>query len=251
MNSFVSQLFSVENKIVLSTGASKGIGAAVADGFIQAGAFVIGVSRIQPVDAHKFHQYYQADLSDSESIEKVFSKIKEEHPLIHVLINAAGMTQGYIENEYSENLKNFKKTQAVNVTAPFMIIEILKKNLIATKASVINMTSIGQDKGFPNNPAYVSSKGALRQLTSAYAVDLAKYQIRVNNVVPGYIHTDMTAKSFNDPVLHQERKQRMLLDRWGEPTDLIGACLFLASSASSYMTGSSLIVDGGWLAKGL
>jgi gluconate 5-dehydrogenase len=117
--------------------------------------------------------------------------------------------------------------------------------------SIINVTSIGSVLGFPDNPAYVASKGGLRLLTKALAMDLASYSIRVNNLAPGYIRTDMTKSSFEDPVRYAERLQGMIIKRWGNPEDLAGAAIFLASDASAYITGIDLFVDGGWTAKGL
>ena len=104
---------------------------------------------------------------------------------------------------------------------------------------------------FPQNPAYVATKAGLSQLTKSAAYDLAKYGIRANSIAPGYIHTDMTDQSYNDPHAHEERKKRTILDRWGTCDDLVGASIFLASDASSYITGQELFVDGGWSVKGL
>ena len=117
--------------------------------------------------------------------------------------------------------------------------------------SIINITSIGAELGFPNNPAYIAAKGALKQLTRSLALDLGSFGIRVNNIGPGYFRTDMTKGSWNDPQLEEDRIRRTILGRWGEPDDLAGAVIFLASEASRYITGQDLYVDGGWLAKGL
>ena len=117
--------------------------------------------------------------------------------------------------------------------------------------SIINITSIGAELGFPNNPAYIAAKGALKQLTKSLALDLGPFGIRVNNIGPGYFRTDMTKGSWNDPQLEEDRIRRTILGRWGEPDDLAGAAIFLASEASRYITGQDLYVDGGWLAKGL
>ena len=111
--------------------------------------------------------------------------------------------------------------------------------------------SIGSLFFFPENPGYVASKGGLRSLTKSLALDYAKMNIRVNNIVPGYIHTEMTDKSFNDPVLNKERMNRMIIQRWGQIEDIVGAAIFLCSDSSSYVTGTDLIVDGGWSARGL
>jgi gluconate 5-dehydrogenase len=116
--------------------------------------------------------------------------------------------------------------------------------------SIINITSINAELGFPGNPAYVAFKGALKQLTKALALDLGP-SIRVNAIGPGYFRTDMTRKSWGDDTMRQERSSRTILGRWGVPDDLAGAVIFLASDASAYVTGIDLYVDGGWLAKGL
>ena len=114
---------------------------------------------------------------------------------------------------------------------------------------IINITSINAEFAFPNNPAYIYTKGGLKQLTKSLAVDLGKYNIRVNNVGPGYIKTNMTKQGWK-----KNRKQiedRTILGRWGEPEDLVGTIVFLLSSASSYITGQDIYVDGGYLTKGL
>ena len=120
-----------------------------------------------------------------------------------------------------------------------------------TGGSIINITSLNAELAFPNNPAYVAFKGGLKQLTKALALDLGQYNIRVNNIGPGYMKTDMTKKSWLNPKLRKARTSRILLNRWGEKEDIVGPCIFLASDASKYVTGHDLYVDGGWLANGL
>ena len=136
--------------------------------------------------------------------------------------------------------------------APFQLSKRFAKMMKEQgSGSIINITSIGAELGFPNNPAYVAAKGALKQLTKSLAVDLGQFGIRVNSIGPGYFKTDMTQSSWNDPQLQKDRTRHTILGRWGEPDDLTGAVIFLASDASSYITGQDLYVDGGWLAKGL
>jgi NAD(P)-dependent dehydrogenase (short-subunit alcohol dehydrogenase family) len=115
--------------------------------------------------------------------------------------------------------------------------------------SIINITSLNAHFGFPGNPAYVASKHALLGLTKAMAIDFAP--IRVNAVCPGYILTDMTRKSYEDPVERKKREDRTILGRYGETEDVAQAVLFLASDKAKYITGAEIVVDGGWLAKGL
>jgi NAD(P)-dependent dehydrogenase (short-subunit alcohol dehydrogenase family) len=117
--------------------------------------------------------------------------------------------------------------------------------------SVINVTSLNAELAFPNNPAYVASKSALAGLTRSMALDYGKHGIRVNAIAPGYIKTDMTGESWTNLEKRKKRAGRTVLNRWGTPEDLAGPLLFLASEMSSYVSGHSLFVDGGWRIRGL
>ena len=120
-----------------------------------------------------------------------------------------------------------------------------------TSKDQVHRTLAKSELAFPNNPAYVSFKGALKQLTKSAALDLGKYGIRVNSIGPGYFTTEMTKGSWQNEKTYEERCKKTILGRWGTPEDLIGAFVFLASDASSYITGQDIYVDGGWLTKGL
>jgi hypothetical protein len=133
----------------------------------------------------------------------------------------------------------------------FLLSQAVVRHMMKKGGSIINITSLGAETGFSNNPAYMASKGGLKLLTKAFAKDWAKYNIRVNNIGPGYIRTDMTRKSYADPELKRKRDERIMLNRWGKPDDLGGAAVFLASDASLYITGQDIYVDGGWLANGV
>ena len=119
------------------------------------------------------------------------------------------------------------------------------------KGSIINVSSIGASLAFPNNPGYLASKAGISMVSKSIALDYGKYNIRCNNIVPGYIRTDMTAESYQNPESRAAREERTILKRWGEVNDLHGAAAFLASDASTYITGTDIVVDGGWLVKGL
>ena len=169
---------------------------------------------------------------------------------IDILINAAGITLPVSEGVNFSNI--FDSTLATNLSAvnnACQCVGNLMKN--TGGGSIINVTSIASVIGFPGNPAYVASKGGLRMLTKALAFDFASHNIRVNNLVPGYIRTDMTEASFQDSLRYEERLQHMMIKRWGKPEDLIGAAIYLSSEASAYVTGSDLFVDAGWTAKGM
>ena len=117
--------------------------------------------------------------------------------------------------------------------------------------SIINITSLNSELAFPDNPAYVTFKGALKQMTKSFALDLGKHGIRCNNIGPGYIRTNMTKQSWSDPIRRKQREDKTALGRWGKPSDLCGVVIFLASDASGYITGQDIYVDGGWMIKGL
>jgi NAD(P)-dependent dehydrogenase (short-subunit alcohol dehydrogenase family) len=119
------------------------------------------------------------------------------------------------------------------------------------KGSIINITGLSAERGFAGNPSYQISKAGLKQLTKVLACDWGHKNIRINNVCPGYIKTSMTIKSYKNPKIKKIRDKRMILKRWGKPKDLVGPCIFLSSESSSYITGSDIFVDGGWLAKGM
>ena len=118
-------------------------------------------------------------------------------------------------------------------------------------SSIVNITSLGAELAFPNNPAYIASKGGLKMLTKFYAKSLGKYGTRVNNVGPGYIKTDMTQSSYSNQATKKNREDHTLLGRWGNPSDVAGVCVFLCAEESKYLTGQDIYVDGGWTANGL
>jgi gluconate 5-dehydrogenase len=245
----IRRLFALDGKIAIVTGASRGIGFALADGLAAAGAAVIGIARSPQAQApfRNNVQYVSADVG--QAIEPIFARIAAAHGRVDVLVNAAGITlPGGIEAE--SMAANFAQSLQVNLAAPFACCLAARPHM-RPGASIINVTSIGSIMGFPDNPGYIAAKGGLRMMTKALAVDYGAAGIRVNALAPGYIRTDMTAKSFADPALNAQRRRHTCLDRWGNVEDLVGGAIFLASDASAYMTGQDLFIDGGWTAKGL
>lgn len=240
--------FSLAGKIAVVTGASRGIGAAIASGLQGAGAAVFGLSRSgtapQGVTA------IACDLSDDWAIESAFRAIAAKTERIDALVNAAGIS---LPGQSAESeLARFRATVATDLTGVYATILAaypLLKN--AGSAAIVNVTSINSIRGFPGNPGYVAAKAGLAGLTRALAADYAPDGIRVNALAPGYVATEMTAKSFADPVMHEARRRHTMLGRWGQPADMVGAAIFLASDASAYVTGQEIFVDGGWTTKGL
>jgi NAD(P)-dependent dehydrogenase (short-subunit alcohol dehydrogenase family) len=240
--------FSLEGKIAVVTGASRGIGAAIASGLEASGAKVFGISRSGT--APENITAISCDLSDDASVQCTFDDLSKSCDKLDVLVNAAGISLG-ASGAHSE-LWRFRHTLATDLTGIYATIlasyPLLKK---AGGGSIINLTSINSVRGFPGNPGYVAAKAGLAGLTRALAVDYASDGIRVNALAPGYVATEMTAMSFADPAMHEDRRRHTMLGRWGNPDDLVGAAIFLASPASAYVTGQELFVDGGWTTKGL
>lgn len=245
-------MFSVKNKVVIVTGSSQGNGFAIAKGFIENGAYVCGIDIKKPnnsvVTKSKKFLYISCDLSCDDSVLEAIKKIKNNYKKIDVVINNAGISKPLAHGD--KKFYDWDLTHKINLRAPFFLISHLT-SLMKKGGSIINVTSLGSVLGFPDNPSYVSSKGGLKMLTKSLAVDLGKKGIRVNNLLPGYMKTAMTKKSFMNKDLKEERDKRIIINRWGNSTDLIGPCIFLASDSSSYITGSDILVDGGWIAKGL
>jgi NAD(P)-dependent dehydrogenase (short-subunit alcohol dehydrogenase family) len=240
--------FSLADRRAIVTGASRGIGAAIATGLTEAGAEVFGLSRSGTAPAGVIA--ISCDLSDDAAIRQALEDFAKRSDRLDVLVNAAGISLPAVSA--ADEIDRFRQTVATDLTGVYATIlaayPLLKS---AGNSSVINVTSINSVRGFPGNPGYVAAKAGLAGLTRALAADFATDGIRVNALAPGYVATAMTAKSFADPAMHEERRRHTMLGRWGDANDMIGAAIFLASPASAYMTGQEIFVDGGWTSKGL
>ena len=240
--------FGLHGRVAAVTGASRGIGAALAAGIGGAGARVFGISRSGTAPAGV--EALACDVADAVAVDECFRRIEARAGRLAILINAAGQSLPAAGGPAAE-LERFRTTLEVNLTGAYICALAARRLLAKAGGVIINVTSINSVRGFPDNPGYVAAKAGLAGLTRALAVDLAAEGIRVNALCPGYIHTAMTQASFADPVRHEKRRRHTVLQRWGEPEDLIGAAVFLASDASAYITGQELVVDGGWTINGL
>ena len=236
-------MFSIENKYCIVTGAGRGIGYEIARSLHNAGAIVTGVDKYFKKDDYDFTKEF-VDLADSKQIVEFCKKTTK----IDVLVNCAGVT---IQSNQDYNLDYWNQTMSINLTAPFLLTRDLKEALSESNSpSVINISSLNGKLAFPNNPAYVASKTGLDGLTRSFALDYGNLGIRVNSIAPGYIKTDMTGDSWCNLEKRAQRQKRTMLNRWGNPKDLTGPVMFLASNASRYITGQTIYVDGGWSSKG-
>jgi 2-deoxy-D-gluconate 3-dehydrogenase len=243
-------MFSVDGYNVLITGGSRGIGLALAKGFSSAAANVI-ILDINSPEVEGDYTYIKCDLGIQGDIEKTLSRIFLDGFIPKVLINCAAVTIPAPSHQYPDS--DWRKSISVNLDGVFTLCREVGKIMINSgiSGSIINFTSIGAEQGFANNPGYAATKGAVKQLTKALAVEWGEYGIRVNNIVPGYTNTPMNSKSWNDPLLKKQRSEHTVLGRWANPSEMVGPTIFLASEASSYITGIDLVVDGGWLVKGM
>jgi len=251
----MENIFSIKDKVIIITGAGKGIGDFLAINMAKQSGIIYGIdlkfSKKVPKNlSNKFFQI-NCDITQKLKFQKICKMIFEKHKRIDALINNAGITLPNKKNVfYSE--KKWDDTLKINLTSHFNCSQTIIKYMMKNKSgSIINITSLNAELGFPNNPAYVASKGGLKMLGKALARDWGKHGIRVNNLGPGYIKTDMTQKSFNKTKIRKEREKRIMLGKWGEVKDLLGPCIFLISNSSSYITGQDIYVDGGWISNGL
>ena len=251
----MDDLFSVKNKIVIITGSGRGIGRTFALNMAKRSAitycFDIKFPNKIPKDLSNNLFHIKCDLTNKKKFDNECKKIFNRHKKIDVLINNLGISlPGKNEQTYLE--KYWDQTLKINLTVAFNCSQTVMKFMLKKKnGSIINITSINAEVGFPNNPAYIASKGGLKMLGISMAKDLGKYGIRVNNLGPGYFKTLMNQNSWKNLKTRKARTIRTMLDRWGEIDELVGPCIFLASDASKYVTAQDLYVDGGWPANGL
>jgi NAD(P)-dependent dehydrogenase (short-subunit alcohol dehydrogenase family) len=243
-------------KNILITGAGGSIGKEIVKKYLDAGANCICLDKsLKILRKINFKQrsskkiiFFNINFEKKNFIKKISIKLKKIKK-IDVLINNAGFS--FTNSFHKYKLTDWAKTLKINLTTPFLLSQLISKNFMKTGGSIINITSLAAEQGFPKNVAYVSSKGGLKQLTKAMALDLAEKNIRVNSVGPGYVKTKMTQKSWLNRKKKKNRSERIMLNRWANPSDIADACLFLGSDLASYINGQEIYVDGGWLSKGL
>ena len=252
-----SDLFSLAGKQALVTGCSRGIGRAMAVGLAEAGADIIGVSHsLQPgsetekevlATGRKFSAY-SADLGNREALYQFIEKVKADHPQIDILVNNAGTILRNPAAEHSDEY--WDKVLSINLDAQFILTREIGKRMIEQGGGKIVFTcSLLSFQGGINVPGYAASKGALASLVKAFANEWASKGINVNGIAPGYISTDNTEALRQDAQRSKSILDRIPAARWGEPQDFKGPTVFLCSEAASYVQGTILTVDGGWMGR--
>ncbi len=239
------KIFDLTGRVAFVTGASRGIGLAIAQGLKEAGATVWVHARnqknIEDIAKENGFSYTYGDLADMAAVEKIASDITSKEERLDILFNNAGYEIHSPVDEMTESDLNMMYN--INAKSPVFLVKELLPLLKKSKAgSIINVTSIHQEVPVRENSYYCMAKAALGMYTKTAALELAKYNIRVNNLAPGAILTDMN----RDLVEAMDFNKWIPMERVGETQELIGPAIFLASDASSYMTGATLFVDGGY-----
>ena len=250
--------FSLEGKTALVTGCKRGIGKAMAIGLAEAGANIIGVSASLELSGSdvenevksrgKEFRAYQCDFSDRKSLYKFIADAKADHPQIDILVNNAGTILRAPAVEHPDEM--WDKVIEVNQNAQFILTREIGKEMVTRGyGKIIFTASLLTFQGGITVPGYAASKGAIGQMTMAFANEWAGKGVNVNAIAPGYIATDNTEALRKDPVRSESILSRIPAGRWGKPTDFAGPTVFLASDAAGYMNGSIVLVDGGWMGR--
>jgi 2-dehydro-3-deoxy-D-gluconate 5-dehydrogenase len=253
----VLETFQLNGKNALVTGSSRGLGAAIAIALAEAGANV-GCHGRKPDGSRTSQQicqlgrksfYLAGDMSDRELHSALIGKTVEEFGSIDILVNNAGIIRRAPAAEFPQ--ADWDELIAVNLTAVFRLSQLAAQDMLkrGAKGKILNIASILSFQGGILVPAYAAAKGGVTQLTKALANEWASKGINVNAIAPGYMATDNTTALRQDPQRSRQILERIPAGRWGEPSDLCGAAVFLCSSASDYVHGHVLLVDGGWMGR--
>ncbi|MDO6853728.1 SDR family oxidoreductase [Cellulophaga lytica] len=254
----VLDTFKLKGKTALVTGCKRGIGKAMAIGLAEAGANIIGVSAsleltgssvAKEVEAKgKNFSAYQCDFSDRKALYTFINQVKKDHPQIDILINNAGTILRAPAVEHSDEM--WDKVIEVNQNAQFILTREIGKEMVARgNGKIVFTASLLTYQGGITVPGYAASKGAIGQLTMAFANEWAGKGVNVNAIAPGYIATDNTEALRNNPERAESILARIPAGRWGKPEDFAGPVVFLASEAANYMSGAVMLVDGGWMGR--
>lgn len=252
----VLDLFRLDGKVAVVTGASRGLGAAMAVALADAGADVALVARGETASVEQAIQAcggravrVAEDLAAAGAAGRIHTAVLTAFGRADILVNNAGIIRRASLAEFSET--DWNEVLQVNLTAAFQLGQIFARDWLARgqRGKIINIASMLSFQGGIRVASYTAAKSALAGVTRAMANELAPAGINVNALAPGYMATDNTEALRADPVRSKAILERIPAGRWGEPGDLAGATLFLASAASDYMHGHILAVDGGWLAR--
>ena len=251
-------MFDLTGATALVTGCRRGIGKSAALALAAAGADIVGVSASLEADGGdvgrevealgRSFRGYRCDFADRAAVDALVVTLLREVPRIDVLLNNAGMVERAPAAEHSD--EQWDRVLEVNLRSQFVLTRAIGGRMLEQgRGKIIFTASLMSFQGGVHVPGYAASKGGIASLTKALANEWAGRGVNVNAVAPGYIRTDVTTALRDDPERYEQILERIPAGRWGEPDDIAGAIVFLASPASDYVHGTILAVDGGWLGR--
>lgn len=252
----ILDLFKLDGKVALVTGASRGLGQAMAWGLAQAGADIACVSRrgddaeIRELVAAAGRRFFglQADLGKPEQRAGLVARVAEELGRVDILVNNAGSGTRHPPQDYP--MSEWRDLLEVHLTASFDLSQQAAPAMLARgRGKIINIGSVMSYEGGWHIPAYAAAKHGIAGLTKSLATAWSRQGINVNCIAPGYFETNMASSLRDDPVRAPQILDRIPAGRWGQPEEMMGLAVFLASDASNYLHGSIVPIDGGWLAR--
>ena len=245
--------FDLSGRVALVTGAHRGLGFAIARGFAAAGARVILNGRKEEALAAAVASMeargltadtVMFDVTDGASVRAAISEVTTRTGAIDILVNNAGIQRRHALVDFPQ--REWDEIIATNLTGPYLVSQAVMPAMIAhRRGKIIHIASLLSEFARPSVVPYTAAKGGIRQLTRGMAVELAQYDIQVNAIAPGYFATEMNRALLDDPAFDAWVRQRTPARRWGEPDEIAGLAVFLASPAANYITGQMIMIDGG------
>ncbi len=252
----ILERFRLDGKFALVTGSASGLGAAIAIALAEAGASVACHGNRRPADETseqirslgRRSQSFAADLSKPDGADSLYAAVSAAIGAPDILVNSAGMT--YRDAAENYDAQAWMTVLQVNLNSVFRLCQLAGRVMLGRRqGKIINIASLLSFQGGIRVPAYAASKGGVAQLTKAMANEWAERNVQVNAIAPGYFRTENTSALQKDEIRNRQILERIPAGRWGEPEDIAGAAVFLASPASNYITGEVLVVDGGWMSR--
>ena len=252
----MANLFSLEGRVALVTGSAQGLGNTIARGMLEAGARIVlsdvSAAALEKAQAAFREEGYDVpayvfDISNEPQVTEAVEAIEKEVGPIDILVNNAGIHKRNLLIDMP--VENWRKVIDVNLSGAFIVGRAVARGMIARQyGKIINIASINAMMVRPNIGNYCAAKGGIVTLTKSMATEWGAYNINVNAIGPGYFLTDLTKPLSEDESFDAWVKSEVPLKRWGDPKDLIGVAVMLASPASDYISGQTIYVDGGWQA---
>lgn len=248
--------FDLEGKVAIVTGCDTGLGQGMALGLAQAGCNIVGVNIVEPTETIEIIKEtgrefldIRANLMKTDDIAGIVDQAVTKFGKIDILVNNAGIIRRNDAIDFSE--QDWDDVMNINIKSVFFMSQAVAKQFISQGhgGKIVNIASMLSYQGGIRVPSYTASKSGVMGVTRLMANEWAKHNVNVNAIAPGYMATNNTAQLRADEKRNAEILERIPADRWGEPADLAGPCVFLSSDAASYINGYTIAVDGGWLAR--